>query len=122
MTFARQRTGQVGEDLACSYLTSKGYTLINTNYRCVFGEIDIIAKHEGKIHFVEVKTRHSLKKGQPYEAVNFFKRRHLAKAAQFYVLQNKLKHYRLSIDVISILIENDKVSDLKHFQGIDVSH
>ena len=56
MTEARQRLGKKGEDAACAYLERKGYVICRRNYRCRYGEIDIIAAKGGELSFVEVKT------------------------------------------------------------------
>ena len=57
MTEARQRLGKKGEEAACAYLERKGYVICRRNYRCRYGEIDIIAAKGGELSFVEVKTR-----------------------------------------------------------------
>lgn len=56
MTEARQRLGKKGEDAACAYLERKGYVICRRNYRCRYGEIDIIAAKGGELSFVEVKN------------------------------------------------------------------
>ena len=53
---AHLKTGQLGEDIACKYLISKGFTIIERNYRKKWGEIDIVSQKSGRIHFVEVKA------------------------------------------------------------------
>ena len=63
MTEARQRLGKKGEDAACTYLERKGYVICRRNYRCRYGEIDIIAAKGGELSFVEVKTRRNLNFG-----------------------------------------------------------
>lgn len=65
MTEARQRLGKKGEDAACAYLERKGYVICRRNYRCRYGEIDIIAAKSGELSFVEVKTRRNLNFGCP---------------------------------------------------------
>ena len=66
--------GEKGESLAKSFLVKNGYTIIDTNFRTKTGEIDIIAKKNEIIVFIEVKTRSSLTYGYPYEAVGYKKR------------------------------------------------
>lgn len=65
----KQVEGKVGEDAAAYYLHKEGYTIICRNFRCMQGEIDIIAKDEKNLVFVEVKTRTSTKYGEAKEAV-----------------------------------------------------
>src|SRR3990167_8918732 len=97
--------GRIGEEMASKYLRKKGFTILERNYRVGHTEIDIIAENKGKIHFVEVKTRKSLRKGRPYEAVDKRKIRNLLKTAEIYLLQTKRKKNRLSLDVISIVLD-----------------
>lgn len=73
MTEARQRLGKKGEDAACTYLERKGYVICRRNYRCRYGEIDIIAAKGGELSFVEVKTRRNLNFGLPRLAVTYIR-------------------------------------------------
>lgn len=122
MTFIRQATGKIGESIASDYLKKQGFSILHLNYRTLYGEIDIVGKKDNKIHFIEVKTRTSLKNGYPHEAVHYYKRQHLEKAVRYYILKNRVKDYKLSVDVISILMENGSVKEFKHFTGIDINH
>lgn len=78
---AKQQLGKIGENLASEYLEKQGYLILERNFACRQGEIDIIAKDEKEFVFVEVKTRRSLKFGYPAEAVTNIKRKHMQKAA-----------------------------------------
>lgn len=121
MTLYKKSFGKLGEGLASNYLSDKGFEIVHKNYRSRYGEIDIIAWKDGKIHFIEVKTRASKLKGMPYEAVNFHKVNHLKKAAYWYVSQNKLHDRKLSLDVFSIILDdNEQIRDLKFFVGLDL--
>ena len=82
---------------------------MDKNYRTRFGEIDIIVQKDQQIRFVEVKTRIGTDKGMPYEAVNFYKIKHMQRASQYYLLQKKLKNYKLSLDVISVVLKQDLI-------------
>jgi len=99
--------GKFGENIAVNYLTQKGYRILAKNYRTRFGEIDIIAQIKQKISFIEVKTRIGIKKGMPFEAINYYKIKHLRYVAQLFLLQKKLKNYKLSLDVIAIILNED---------------
>ncbi len=79
------RLGERGEGLAADFLKKKNYRIITQNYRTPVGEIDIIARDGATLVFIEVKTRESLEYGQPFEAVNTFKRRRIARAAMLYL-------------------------------------
>lgn len=99
--------GKRGELLACSFLREKGYSILHTNWRRRRLEIDIIALDGDELVFVEVKTRATSLFGEPEDAVNPQKRRHLIQAANAYVIKSGYdKGSRF--DVISIIIEKDK--------------
>ncbi len=111
--------GRLGEDKATSYLLSQGYSILQRNYRTKLGELDIVAQKRGIITFCEVKTRIGDSKGKPYEAVDKCKLQHLYRACQLYVLQNKLKNAKLSLQVISIeLSSNLSVKSLRMYEVI----
>jgi len=95
-----QRIGKWGEDTAAEYLTQKGYELIARNARTLYGEIDIIAKQNDTIIFVEVKTRTSNKMGLPEESITPRKREHMLAAAEHYAAEHEIDHWQ--IDVIAI--------------------
>ncbi len=98
--------GKRGELLACSFLTKKGYSILETNWRRKRLEIDIIALDGDELVFVEVKTRTTSIFGEPEEAVTPQKRRHLIQAANAYVIKSGYDRGS-RFDVISIIIEND---------------
>jgi putative endonuclease len=81
----RKTTGSQGEAQAAEYLLSRGYTILQTNWRCRRGEIDIIAQDGATLVFVEVRTRSSARLGSPEESVTIAKQRRLAELAQVYL-------------------------------------
>lgn len=81
--------GKLGEDFAAGILEDRGFLILERNYRCPFGEIDIIAEKAGKLSFVEVKTRATLRFGRPAEAVNQQKQRRIRRAAGFYMQRER---------------------------------
>ena len=83
--------GKLGEDLATKYLETLGYQIIERNFRCKVGEIDIIAKDKDYLVFIEVKYRKDNKKGIPAEAVNHNKRKKIIKATKYYIYKNRKK-------------------------------
>jgi putative endonuclease len=92
---AKQGIGMIGEEIACRFLTGKGYSVVSRNYRKKWGEIDIIAKKEGKISFIEVKTmnvqtksnvsRETLDELRPEEHVDRNKLRRFGNAIRSYL-------------------------------------
>ncbi len=98
----RQALGKWGEMKAASYLISQGIEILKRNYRCEYGEIDLIAKDGETIVFVEVKTRSSSKYGQPEEAVDAAKQEHIVASAENYLMENSFtEDWR--VDVVSII-------------------
>lgn len=85
--------GQIGENMAADVLRAKGYRILRQNYRCRFGEIDIIAEKYGDMSFIEVKTRQGFRFGRPCEAVDEEKKKHIRKAAYCYLEEMKSKGY-----------------------------
>ncbi|ACI22018.1 MULTISPECIES: YraN family protein [Thermodesulfovibrio] len=101
---ARIELGKEGEKLAIDYLLTKGYKILEKNFRTPFGEIDIIAKDGNFIVIIEVKRRLSDKFGKPELSVNYTKQQKLKKLALYYISMLK-KEYPVRFDVIAI---NDK--------------
>ena len=94
--------GQSGERIAVNFLKINGYDIISTNFRNKLGQIDVIAKDNETICFVEVKTRRSQRFGQPTEAVELSKQRKISQVALMFLKQNKLLNSPARFDVISI--------------------
>ena len=118
MSLYQKNLGKIGENLAIDFLKSHNFSVLEKNFRSRLGEIDIIAKKDHCLYFIEVKTRSNLNHGAPYEAVNKRKIYHIKKTAQFYLLKNKFEDYKLKVAVFSILIEDNKV-DVKFWDNID---
>lgn len=96
--------GHKAEDLAYRYLRQHGLKLIERNYRCPFGEIDLIMKHEPDcIVFIEVRFRKSTRFGTPAETINHQKQKKLRRAAEHYLLKNdKYADKASRFDIIAI--------------------
>ena len=84
MPHSRQRVGTAGEEIACAELEKLGYRIIERNYRSRFGEIDIIARHDDTIVFVEVKTKTSGDFGDPVDEVTPQKMRQIVSMGEEY--------------------------------------
>lgn len=100
--------GDSGEGLACSYLRKRGYRVIDRNYRCRLGEIDIIARRGDTLIFCEVKTRLNREFGEPFEAVTLGKQNRLRRLAQFYLVSHPNDASNFRFDVLSILLADEK--------------
>lgn len=87
---SKRKIGDKGEDLALRYLRSNGFSLVQRNFRTPAGEIDIIAKKGGVIHFFEVKTRSGTWYGHPFEAITAQKKRRMKKVAEWFLMKARL--------------------------------
>lgn len=117
--YFKQVTGKFGEDLACEYLKKLNYIIIERNFSCYQGEIDIIAKDTSKneLVFVEVKTRTSFNYGSPIDAVDKHKQNHLFKACQYYLYHYRLYHLFVRVDVIEVFIHNH-IPHIRHVKQV----
>ena len=114
MSKTRINIGVQGEDLATDYLKTKDFKILVRNYRQKTGEIDIIARDGEWLVFVEVKTRTSLRFGQPYEAVTQKKQAQISRVALDYITRNKLHNQAMRFDVVSVLIQKNGKTDINH--------
>ena len=99
--------GSYGEKTAVKFLEDEGYTILATNYRCRFGEIDIIAADGDTVSFIEVKTRSSNIFGEPGEAVNYPKQLKIVKTALHYISNKNLTNYMSRFDIVEIFVDAD---------------
>lgn len=118
MVDTRKKLGNRGEKIAAKFLRKQGYRIIEKNYHSRLGEIDIVAKEDESIVFVEVKTRCSTDFGLPEEALSYDKRRRLSKLALGYLAHWRIKDTDCRFDVVSILMDNKKVRKVKHIKLI----
>jgi len=108
--------GNLGEDLAVSFLEGKKYRILERNYRCKGGEVDIVARdpRDKSLVFVEVKTRRDLSYGVPQLAVTPFKQRQISKAALTWLAQNRQQDADARFDVIAILLADGGHPAIEH--------
>ena len=98
----RIQTGKRGEDIAVAYLKNRGYRIIERNYKCLFGEIDIVAKDGDTVVFVEVKSRKSEKFGDPQAAVGLEKQKKISRISLKYLEEKHLYPCDARFDVVAI--------------------
>ena len=98
--------GKFGEDAVEKFLNRNGYKILDRNYRCRFGEIDLIAFEDGCLVFVEVKTRVSERYGNPVNAVNGMKLQHLKKTALCYINYKKMADCPARFDIAEVFAES----------------
>jgi len=110
------KTGKQGEDIAVEMLRTKGYVILERNWKNKFGEIDIIAKKDGVLVFVEVKTKVGELFGLPEEMVGGKKLHKVRHMATIYM---NGKETLCRIDVVAIVLaENGSVSRLTHYENV----
>lgn len=108
--------GNLGEDLAVSFLEGKRYRILERNYRCKGGEVDIVARdpRDKSLVFVEVKARRDLSYGVPQLAVTPFKQRQISKAALTWLAKHRQQDTDARFDVIAILLADGGTPTIDH--------
>lgn len=104
--------GQQGEEVAAHYLQAKGYKILERNYRCRSGEVDIVAEEKGDLVFVEVKSRRSKRYGNPAEAVTPRKQGQISKAALCY-LGDRHRGRAARFDVVTVQFSGGRVTEVE---------
>lgn len=97
------KLGRRGEDIAAGFLVKNGCAVLERNYRCRYGEIDIIALDHGVLCFVEVKTRSRKDYGLPCQAVDWKKEQHIKRCAYVYLQNRKKKYEDIRIDIVEVI-------------------
>lgn len=105
--------GKSGEEAAVNFLTKKGYKILKRNYKNKLGEIDIIAKDDKTLCFVEVKTRTNLNFGYPQEAITIFKQRQLNKVALWYLKQYNLFDVPVRFDIVCVIFNQENKTEIE---------
>lgn len=115
-----KKLGIFGEGVARRFLIKRGYEILAANYKMNFGELDIVARKNGVISFVEVKANKRYYEGfEPELRVDRRKQNKLIKLATAYMLNNRLPESPWQIDIISVVFDFDKKKALiKHFKNV----
>ena len=114
---ACQGLGQTGERLAAEELVRRGYHILERNFRCSYGEIDLIAEDEQDLIFVEVKTRRGNVYGLPEEAVTYRKRQKIVQVASYYLDIHACSERSWRIDVVAVqLSKGGRPEELRVYQ------
>lgn len=99
----RGQVGREGEALAADFLSRQGFVIVERNWRCRLGELDLIAARDGCLHFIEVKTRRSQRFGYPEEAVSRTKRQRWLRAIEVWLQSHAPAQAAYQADVITVL-------------------
>lgn len=113
------KLGSWGEVIAEKYLKKKGYLILERNFRCRLGEIDIIARDGAELVFIEVKTRQNESYGLPCEAITAEKVRHMKRTAVYYMTIYAAEHNEARLDAIEILTRDGLtyIHQIKNISG-----
>lgn len=108
-----------GENLASKYLEDHNYEIIDRNFSCQKGEVDLIAKDRKKeeLVFIEVKTRSDLKYGNPYDSESLKKPKSIKQVIQYYIYKNQIYHITIRLDLIEVHIKKTNYK-INHIQKI----
>lgn len=116
-TLARQGLGRTGERLAAEQLVRNGYRLLEQNFRCRYGEIDLIAEDANDLIFVEVKTRRGDAYGRPEEAVTLRKQQKIVQVATYYLDLHACSERSWRVDVVAVqLSRSGKLEEIRIYQ------
>lgn len=110
----RRHLGAFGERVAGEYLEKRGYKILQQNYRCSVGEIDIVARDGESLVFVEVRTRSSRQFGTPEESITPTKQAKLIELAESYLQEHQISNETWRIDVVAVEVDrNNRVSRIE---------
>ncbi len=115
---AKDALGRFGEDVAARHLISEGFIVLERNWRCDSGEIDIVARDGDSLVVVEVKTRSSLRHGSPFEAVTERKLHRLELLGMRWVRERGVRPRRMRVDVVSVLRPRSGRTVVEHVRGL----
>ena len=121
-TESKQQLGVRGEDLACAELQRQGMQVLERNWRCRLGEIDIVAAEAGAngltLVFCEVKCRRGLGFGHPLEAITFSKMRTLRQLAALWMREHHLRASAIRLDAIGVVLAPGQEPSLTHVRAV----
>ncbi|MCE0486635.1 YraN family protein [Ornithinimicrobium sediminis] len=115
---AARAVGEQGEQLACEHLEARGWEVLDRNWRCPQGELDIVARDGGWVVFCEVKTRRSQRFGSPAEAVTPVKAARLRRLAGVWLRAHDVPAGQIRIDVVGVLLRPAAPPELVHLEGV----
>ena len=117
MSDARVKLGRRGEDLAVAELGRCGYEIVDRNWRCQAGEVDVVALQSGAYHFIEVRTRRGTEYGTPEESLTPAKQRRMVDVARTYLAEHDL--YDVDWRVGLVAVEMDRAGRLLRVEVYD---
>jgi putative endonuclease len=117
MTKVRRAVGEWGERLAERHLKAQGLVVLNRNWRCADGEVDLVLRDGADIVFCEVKTRRSKLFGTPAEAIRPDKVRRLRRLAHLWLEQSTVRPREIRFDVVEVLTQSQGTPVVEHIRA-----
>ena len=114
----KDELGRYGEDCAARYLIDAGYSIVERNWRCTAGEVDLIALHAQQVVFVEVKTRSSTSFGHPFEAITAEKLVRLRRLAGLWCAQAQVWPEHIRVDAVAVIALKGREPLIEHLRGV----
>jgi putative endonuclease len=114
----KDAVGQYGEELAARYLTEAGFAILERNWRCELGEIDIVAREGATLVVCEVKTRRGLNYGSPLESVTYRKLATLRRLVGRWLQEHDVRPAAVRIDVLGVVCPHSGAATVDHVKGV----
>lgn len=115
---AKDALGRRGEAIAARHLEARGLTIVDRNWRCAQGEIDLVARHGDELVFVEVKTRSSVAFGHPLESITPAKLARLRRLAAAWCEAHPGGHDRIRIDAVAVIAPPGLTAEVEHLERV----
>jgi putative endonuclease len=117
MADRRGAVARLGEDAAAQYLAGAGYTVLDRNYRCAAGEVDVVAREGNVIVFAEVRARSGPTFGTPEDSVTKAKAGKMAACAMTYLAARPARHSSWRVDFIAVDVRAGRVAQIRHLKN-----
>ncbi|MBT0995721.1 YraN family protein [Cellulomonas sp. DKR-3] len=115
---AKDAVGRYGEDVAAAHVVERGWQVLDRNWRCREGELDLVALDGRELVVVEVKTRRSTRYGQPAEAVTALKLARVRRLAAHWLASHDVRPASVRVDVIAVLLPGAGRAVVEHLEGV----
>jgi putative endonuclease len=113
---ARHQLGGAGERAAAAFLRRKGFSILQHNYRCAIGEIDLVARDGDVVVFVEVKTRRGDDRDDPLDKVHRDKQRRLVRAARHWLTAKRWPEVACRFDAVALIVADEGPPQIEHVE------
>ena len=115
---AKDAVGRYGEDVAAAFVARAGWTVLDRNWRCAEGELDLVALDGDEVVAVEVKTRRSATYGHPAEAVTPRKLARVRRLTARWLREHDVRARSVRVDVIAVLVQRQGAAQVEHLVGV----